>query len=150
MRQRAERTAASTTLLTIRTDNCSWGLPGAAVTGVEPFDAEKHRRPLDVLELLAGATTPRSDDTARVLELLVGGERLSLLSCGTLTLLDASSYQLLAMPPELGVVAPLVSHIAVIGGRPALFVLSPERLQKLDRELRSALTPPLPDRGSSC
>jgi hypothetical protein len=146
----AERSSTSASLLTVRSHDRAWGLPGAAVTGVELFESDKHGRPLDVLELLEGIATSREDESARVLHLAVDGQHLSLLTRGALTLLESSAYQLLPMPRELGSVAPLVSHVALIDGKPSLLVISPERLLALDLEKRALFAAPPPDQGSSC
>jgi hypothetical protein len=83
---------------------------------------------------LLGMPAPGDDGSQRVLLVRAGGERARVLVQGTLALLETSSANLLPVPASLSQLSPLVSHVAVIDGKPALFVVSPERLLRASRE----------------
>ena len=124
----ASREPAATGLLTIQGAGGAWGIPSSAVQGVEACaDAPGAKAPLDVLALLGAAPTTPSR-ASRIVVLRVHGEELRLLVHGALTLTETKSASLLPLPPAMRAAAPLVSHVAVVDGKPALFVLSPERL----------------------
>jgi len=118
---------AATALLTIRGPGHAWAIPSVAVTGVEAVGDTSDASMLDVPALLGDAETVPSD-ASRVVILRIQGQELRLLAHGALTLMETTSSNLLPLPPLMQGAAPLVSHIAVVDGRPALFVLSPERL----------------------
>jgi hypothetical protein len=149
----------STALLTIQGEGGAWGIPTSAVASVgrsgagEAAGADADREsPHDLLTLLGVATAPAPRADSRVLVLDVAGQRARLLVHGTLQLAEAAVAELLPLPPAVRAQTPLLSHLAVIDGKPALFVVSPERL------LQAALSAPTPSphaaqasaRGSSC
>lgn len=136
-------------LLTIDSASGRWGIPSAAVASVEPASAAVAEATVSLLTLL-GVATPRESLQPRVLVLQVGAERVPLLVHGALTLLDASATDLLPLPAAVQLVTPLVSHLAVVDGKPALFVVAPERLLQAARAF--GLDSPSHDsaRGSSC
>ena len=126
--QQASARPAKSGLLTIRGAGSTWGIPSAAVQGVEACgDTPGAKAPLDVLALL-GAAPATPGQASRVVVLNVHGAELRLLVHGVLTLTETTSSSLLPLPPALQRATPLVSHVAVVDGKPALFVLSPERL----------------------
>ena len=118
---------AATALLTIHGPGHAWAIPSLAVMGVEAVGDTSDASMLDVLALLGGEKTVPSD-ASRVVILRIQGGELRLLAHGVLTLTETTSSNLLPLPPFVQGAAPLVSHIAVVDGKPALFVLSPERL----------------------
>jgi hypothetical protein len=150
MQPRAERTTTSTRLLTIRGSAGVWGIPSAAVASIEPLRADAATLPPGLLALLGVATPTDANQRARVLVLEVEGERVPLLVHGALELAEAAAADLLQLPAAVRSMTPLLSHLAVLDGKPALFVISPERLLQAARGALSAV--PLPDsaRGSSC
>jgi chemotaxis signal transduction protein len=87
---------------------------------------------------------------ARVLVLEVEGERVQLLVHGALELAEATAANLLQLPAAVRAMTPLLSHLAVLDGKPALFVISPERLLQAARGARTALPVHDSARGSSC
>jgi chemotaxis signal transduction protein len=124
--------AASTTLLTIRCGASCWALPSFAVAGVERLAEDASTDAPDALELLG---LPGSlDDARRVLVVRHADDRARFLVRGTLMLAEATPGNLLPMPSELAGAAPLVSHVAVLDGKPAVFVVSPERLLRAERD----------------
>jgi hypothetical protein len=135
MQPLAETRAKSTALLTIHGEGGAWGIPSSAVAGVERLETRTTEAPLELLSLLGIKTSPAADANAqaRVLVLDVGGERVSLLVHGALHLADAAADDLLQLPASVQSVTPLISHLAVIDGKPALFVVSPERLLEAAR-----------------
>ena len=148
-----------TVLLTIQGEGGAWGIPSSAVASVQrassgaaaSADADSEA-PLDLLALLGVATAPEAGANSRVLVLVVGGQRASLLVHGTLQLAETTASELLPLPPAVQAQTPLLSHLAVIDGKPALFVVSPERLLQAARSA-AALSPhaaQVPARGSSC
>jgi chemotaxis signal transduction protein len=137
MQPRVER-AASTALLTIHGDGGTWGIPSTAIASVQRWAGNANQTPVELLSLLGVATPNASQQHARVLVLEVQGERLSLLVHGALQLAETAADDLLPLPAAVQSLTPLVSHVAVIGGKPALFVVSPERLLEAARH---ALTP---------
>ena len=146
---------AGTMLLTIQGEGGAWGIPSSAVARVQrptsdsPADAET---PLELLTLLGVSAGSEARANSRVLVLEVQGERTSLLVHGTLQLAETTASELLPLPPAVQAQTPLLSHLAVIDGKPALFVVSPERLLQAARSA-AALSPhaaPVPARGSSC
>ena len=150
MQPRAERTSTSTPLLTIHGAGGVWGIPSSAVASIEPAHAGSAAVAPELLALLGVATPTDANQRARVLVLEVQGERLQLLVHGALELAEATSADLLQLPAAVQAMTPLLSHLAVIDGKPALFVVSPERLLQAARGALTAV--PLPDsaRGSSC
>jgi hypothetical protein len=155
MQPRAEGARSSTALLTIQGEGGAWGIPSSAVASVQRVvssagaDAE---RPLDLLTLLGVTTAPEARPDSRVLVLDEAGQRASLLVHGTLQLAEAAVSELLPLPAAVQAQTPLLSHLAVIDGKPALFVVSPERLLQAARSAAD----PSPHaahasvRGSSC
>jgi hypothetical protein len=152
MQPRAERASTSTRLLTIHGAGGVWGIPSAAVASIEPPPADAAAAPPELLALLGvGVPTPTDKhQRARVLVLEVEGERVQLLVHGALELAEAAAADLLQLPAAVRAMTPLLSHLAVLDGKPALLVISPERLLQAARGAPTAI--PLPDsaRGSSC
>jgi hypothetical protein len=136
----AEPQRAATALLT------SWAIPSAAVASVQPLGSSAAPPELDVLALL-GVFVEDAALTPRVMVLRHGHERVAVLARGALKLAEAAANDLLPLPPELLACAPLVSHIAVVNGKAALFVLSAERLLHAAR-VRTANIPPTYDSAS--
>lgn len=131
----AEPAPLSTTLLTIRCGDTCWALPSSAVAEVERLASDARTDAPDALELLGlpGAL----DDARRVLVVRAAEERARFLVRGTLALAEATPGSLLALPTELATAAPLVSHVAVLEGKPSVFVVSPERLLRAGRDKTS-------------
>jgi hypothetical protein len=140
---RAETLPTTALLLTIHTASGSWAIPSAAVGSVEPFDAASDEAALDVLALLGAPAAPTSE-APRVIVLQVAGERLRLLVRGALRLSETTAQSLLPLPAALTHVSPFVTHVALVDAKPALFVVSPERLlrafQADQRSFPSTLT----------
>ena len=127
-------------LLTVESGTGVWALPSAAVTRVEAFDAAESEPAADLLELLGvPSTTPAGD--ARVLVMQVFEQRLRILVRGALKLLEAGAASLLPLPDAMRAASPLVTHLAVVAGKPALFVVSPERLLQALRDGTSPSSP---------
>ena len=153
MPPRVEPPSAATRLLTIHGASGVWGIPSVVVTGVELPNAVAATDPPDLLALLGVATPSQTNEHARVLSLDVRGEHVQVLVHGALQLAETAAVDLLPLPAAVRAVTPLLSHLAVVDGKPALFVLSPERLVEAARSASNAL--PLqaaqdPARGSSC
>ncbi len=128
MQPPAKQHPAATALLTVHGAGHAWAIPSSAVAAVEALaDTGGASVPLDVLALL-GETPTVTSHASRVVVLRVQGEELRLLVDGVLTLTETKSSNLLPLPPAVQSATRLVSHIAVLDGKPALFVLSPERL----------------------
>ena len=153
MQLRAEQSSKSTRLLTIHGRGGVWGIPSSVVTAVELPDIVATAPPPDLLGLLGVATPTETDEPARVLVLEVHGEQVQLLVYGALRLAEAAATELLPLPAAVQAVTPLLSHLAVIDGKPALFVVSPERLLEAARGATTVLHPLASHdsaRGSSC
>jgi hypothetical protein len=151
MQPRAEARSAATALLTIHSGDRVWALPSLAVASVEPFSEDGSDAPLDVLALL-GAAPAAGEQAARVVVLSVQGQRLRLLVRGHLTLTETAAVNLLPLPAAVQSASPRVSHVALVDGKPALFVVSPERLLQAFRVSAVSSPPIVHDsaRGSSC
>ena len=106
----------------------SYAVPGACVLGIEHLRDWHGEPPLDVLPLLGIEAAEADADTARIALLDTGERRLPLLVRGALALIHPAPGELLPLPAAMQSLAPLVSHIAVVNGKPSLFVLSPARL----------------------
>ena len=141
-----EARPAASALLTIRTADGAWGIPSASVVGIEPWSAASDAA-LDVLALL-GSVPASPHETPRVVVLQVRGAELRLLVRGALALVETAASNLLPLPPALQRTTPLVSHVAVVDGKAALFVVSPERLQQACRRSSRPPSPPLNDSAS--
>jgi hypothetical protein len=140
---RSETAGRTAALLTIKSEQGMWAFPSAAVLSVEPLAVRADEQlPLDLASLLGSAASEPGEDT-RVL-VLAGKEQRRVRVSGTLRLVDGASLQLLPLPPELCAVSPLLSHMALIDGKPSLFVVSPERL--LESLERASLPPDAPSR----
>ena len=118
----------------------SYAVPGACVLGIQRLRDWQGDTPLDVLPLLGIEAAEPDTDTARVALLDVGAWCLPLLVCGAVSLIRPAPGELLALPTAMQSLAPLVSHIAVVNGKPSLFVLSPARLA----HAHAAVPPVLP------
>jgi hypothetical protein len=117
----------TTVLLTIDTGSAVWALPSAAVTAIEPFTESDRETVADVGQLL-GAAPVGASRTRRVLSVEVSGHRLRLLADGALMLRTIGQRELVPLPPALAGSSPFVTHVALVDGKPALLVVSPERL----------------------
>lgn len=140
MQPRADLRPLASALLTIHGHGGAWGIPSIAVASIERFTTSAGEPPLELLSLLgvpAPAPSPLAEH-ARVLVLDVQGERVSLLVHGALQLAQTAAEDLLPLPASLQTRTPLVSHLAVIAGKPALFVVSPERLLEAARRVATA------------
>ena len=146
MQPPAEARTSAGALLTIRTAGSAWGIPSAAVVGIEPV-SEGNDAALDVLALL-GAAPVSPLETPRVVILQVRGTQLRLLVRGALALVETTAGNLLPLPPALQRTTPLVSHVAVVDGKAALFVVSPERLLQASRGGPHPPSPTLHDSAS--
>jgi hypothetical protein len=122
---RPQSEAADTSLLTIRGAVATWAIPSRAVSAVEPVAVEETA--LDALTLL-GLGDTESTQVARVLVLEHAGQKARLLVHGALELSRAGPGELLPLPDALSSVTPLISHVALVNGKPTLLVVSPERL----------------------
>jgi len=135
MQPPAEGRLLSTALLTVHGEGGAWGIPSITVASVERFAANATEAPVELLSLLGVAgSTPADTRDSRVLVLDVDGERLSLLVHGALRMVSADDV--LPLPASVRNQTPLISHLAVIDGKPALFVVSPERLLEAARGAR--------------
>lgn len=150
MRHRAERTSTSTRLLTIHGAAGVWGIPSSAVTSIEQVPADAAAALPELLALLGVATPVDANHSARVLVLEVQGERVQLLVHGALELTETAFADLLPLPAAVRAMTPLLSHLAVLDGKPALFVISPECLLQAARGASTALPVHDSARGSSC
>lgn len=144
MQSAADPRRAPTSLLAIHAGEISWAIPSAAVASVQPLSASASPPRLDVLALL-GLRLEDASLTPRVLVLRLGDDRVAVLVHGTLALAETAEQDLLPLPIELAESAPLVSHVAVVGGRPALLVVSPERLLRAALAASPANVPPIRD-----
>lgn len=118
--------AQSTSLMVVHGSSMSWAIPTAAVASVEPYAANADA-PIDVLALL-GSEAPIDLLSRRVMVVKGLDASLRVLVHGNLALEQVASDALLPLPAVLQSVAPLITHIAVTGGKPTWFVVSPERL----------------------
>lgn len=115
-------------LLAVSGASGCWAFPSASVLSVElPSDTPGAEPPPDLAALL-GVVSSSAEEEARVLVVRAecGQHRVGVR--GSLKLLDGGSVQLLTLPREVHAVSPLISHIAVVDGKPSLLVVSPERL----------------------
>jgi len=128
MLQRSSGTPAATALLTIWTEHGQWALPCSAVVSVESAAAAPTAEPSCDLAALLGAPSSEPTRDDRVLLVQSGERRRRVRIAGQLHLVDGAAVELLPLPPELCRMSPLVSHVATVGGKPTLFVVSPERL----------------------
>jgi hypothetical protein len=148
----ADLAARSTSLLTVQLGASAWAIPSSAVLSVESV-SEGEREPIDAPDALAllGLEARGGESARRVMVVRARGEQARLLIRGTLGLREATPQELVPLPSELAASAPLVSHVAVLDGKPALFVVSPERLLRASRNTVTP-TPNETDaaRGSSC
>ena len=150
MQPRAESASGRAPLLTLSNASGTWGIPSAAVASVEQPSSALASSTLSLLDLLGVALPSAAAEPARVLVLQVGDERLPLLVHGTLTLVETTAGDLLPLPAALQSLTPLVSHLAVVDGKPALFVVSPERLLQAARGAHPLSPSHDSARGSSC
>jgi hypothetical protein len=139
---------AVSALLAIQSGHSSWALPSTAVASVEAFEPGSSDDALDLLQFL-GAPVEAAGE-ARVLVVQAFGERLRVLARGALRLLDPSDVSVLPLPAALQKDSPLISHVGVVAGVPALFVISPARLLSALRAAPSSSVPQESAQGSSC
>jgi hypothetical protein len=139
MRPSAERRSESGGLLTVA-GPCGYALPGASVLGIEPLRDWQGEAPLDVLPLLGIEAVGLPSEGQRIALLDAGERRLPLLVRGTLTLIHPAPHELLPLPLAMRSLAPLITHVAVINGKPSFFVLSPAHLA----HAQAAASPALP------
>lgn len=145
MQLSAELRSAGTALLKIGVGSRGYAIPSACVLGIERLCDWHGEAALDVLPLL-GIAAPASlldASDARVALLDAGEQPLPLLVRGALTLIHPAAGELLALPVAMQKL-PLVSHIAVVNGKPSFFVLSPVRLAQARAAAISA--PPIASR----
>jgi len=114
------------TLLAVRGKVSSWSVPGRAVASIERLSDWAGEAPLDVGGLLGEVQGAGAD--ARVVVLQQEHTRLPLLASGSLSLLETTAEQLLALPAVFQSAASFFDRVALVDGAPTLFVLSPERL----------------------
>lgn len=114
------------TLLAVRGKVSSWSVPGHAVASIERLSDWSGEAPLDVGGLLGEADGTGED--ARVVVLHLEQRSLPLLASGSLSLLETTAEQLLALPAVFQSALSLVDRVALVEGAPAMFVLSPERV----------------------
>ena len=138
MRLSAERSSKSGALLTVA-GPCGFALPAAYVLGIEPLHDWQGEAPLDVLPLLGIEAPGLRSEEQRVALVDAGERRLPLLVRGALTLIHPAANELLPLPPAMRALSPFITHIAVINGKPSLFVLSPARLAHAPAAATSAL-----------
>jgi hypothetical protein len=131
MQPRSESAARG--LLTVTAEGGSWGFPSSAVLGVETVaEQPAGELPPDLLTLLGAAST-KSPREGRVLVVQAAGQQRKVRVEGTLQLLEGAAVELLPLPAEVRAASPLITHIALVGGKPQLFVVSPERLLEVLR-----------------
>ena len=139
MQLSAERRYESGALLTVAGRH-GYALPGACVLGIEHLRDWRGEPPLDVLRVLGIEVAGLPADEQRVALLVSGDRRLPLLLRGALALLQPAPGELLLLPHAMQTLAPLVTHIAVVNGKPSFLVLSPARLA----HAQAATSPGLP------
>jgi hypothetical protein len=139
MQLSAERRHESGALLTVAGQH-GYALPGACVLTIEYLRDWQGEAPLDVLPLLGIEAPARANEEQRIALLDAGGRRLPLLVRGALALIHPGPGELLPLPRAMQSLAPLVTHIAVVDGKPSFLVLSPARLA----HARAATSPALP------
>ena len=130
MQPSAEFRTSSTALLTVFAAQLSYAVPSACVLGIERLRDWQGEPPLDVLRALGLPAAAPDADEARVAVLDAGERRLALLVRGALSLLHPAPDELLPLPAAMQSLTPLITHIAVVGGKASLFVLSPARLAR--------------------
>jgi hypothetical protein len=134
MRAPAEFHSESTALLTVEAGRHRYAVPGACVLGIEQRRDWHGDPPIDALALLGlTQTTDSVDGEARVAVLDAGDTRVPLLVRGTLTLIHPGEGELLALPAAMHSEGGLISHVAVVDGKPSFFVLSPALLARASR-----------------
>lgn len=120
-------------LLTVTAASGCWGFPSSAVLGVETFEEQPAGElPPDLLTLL-GAASDGERREGRVLVVQAAGQQRKVRVQGALQLLEGATVELLPLPAEVRAASPLITHIALVGGKPKLFVVSPERLLEVLR-----------------
>jgi hypothetical protein len=139
MRLSTELRHESGALLTVAGRH-GYALPGASVLGIEHVRDWQGEAPFDVLPLLGIETAGLPTEEQRIALLNAGERRLPLLVRGTLALIHPAPGELLSLPHAMKSLAPLVTHIAVVNGKPSFFVLSPARLA----HAQAAASPALP------
>ena len=147
MQPRSEQPRRVGALLTIASEAGNWAFPSAAVLSVETAERQQAEPDAELLALL-GAPSPASVHEARVLVLEAGGERRRVRVHGALELLEGAAVQLLPLPPEVRATSPLLSHVAVVDGKPTSFVVSPERLFESLRHVPTLPSSPEAVRGT--
>ncbi len=151
MPAQADAAVRATSLLTVHAGQSAWAIPSAAITSVERLVAGAETDAPDALTLL-GMARADAETSRRVMVVHAAGEHARVLVCGAIALTETAPEDLVPLPTELATTAPLVSHVALVSGKAALFVVSPERLLRASRELAALSTPndEDADRGSSC
>jgi hypothetical protein len=139
MQLSAERRHESGALLTVAGPH-GYALPGGCVLGIEHLRDWQGEAPLDVLPLLGIEAAALSTEQQRVALLDAGERHLPLLVRGALALIHPGPGELLPLPRAMQSLAPLVTHIAVVDGKPSFFVRSPTRLA----HAQAATSPVLP------
>jgi chemotaxis signal transduction protein len=131
----ADFRSSSTALLVVESGSHNYAIPGACVIGIEDLRSFQGAPPIDALALLGLTPSDRSEE-ARVVLLDAGEQEIALLVRGALSLLHPAPEEILALPPVMRTMSGLISHVALVGGKPSFLVLSPARLVRA--------------RGSSC
>jgi hypothetical protein len=112
----------------VTAESGSWGFPSSAVLGVETFEEQPVGEPPPDLLTLLGAASSAGQPQGRVLVVQAAGQQRKVRVRGTLELLEGATVELLPLPAEIRAASPLITHVALVGGKPKLFVVSPERL----------------------
>jgi hypothetical protein len=74
------------------------------------------------------------------------GRRARLLARGALVLRTVTERELVPLPPAFESGSQLVSHVGLVDDKPALLVVSPERLVRALPSTESSASSPLPHR----
>ncbi len=131
MQTSADFRSESSALLTVRQRDLAWAVPGACVVGLELLRDWRGDPPLDVAALFGFARSEAADVGARVAVLDTGVSSVPLLVRGTVTLFEPGPEDVLPLPLSMHSTAGLVSHVALLAGKPSLLVLSPARLARV-------------------
>jgi hypothetical protein len=129
-----EGIAGASSLLVFDGADHRWALPVAAVAAVEKLGDWRGAPPLDALGLLGDVAVRSATDERKVLVLRHGKRQLPLLVCGHISLVQSTPEALLDLPKALRRCAPLVAQIALVAGKPRLFVLAPERFFQFEHD----------------
>jgi len=126
MPARADVPAATTSLLTIDAGSPVWAIASSAVENIEPFADDDDASAVDVRALLGGVEV--HGQARRVITVQASGRRLRLLARGALLLRSIGQHEIVPLPAAFERSSALVSHVALVDGKPSLLVVSAERL----------------------